>query len=1849
MKKILPLLVAALLCTRLFAATPASVELIPDKGEIEPGSTFEFRFPEPMVSGDALGPANQSPIVFDPPIIGDFSWLSTRSGTFTPKGPIPLGSFFQASLRPNLKNASGQPIRFSFAKKFTTPPFRLTFFNSGVWDDTDVTPTPKVKLAFNLPVTADPAAFQFVDAAGQFVTAKVERFTGDEYFPVPPQAEDWNKRWKLAIDPATASNERMNCLIVEPSKSLSPSKAWKLVVNAGLEDITGNYRVAMPQQIPLGQVTPFALANFQAENFINSGPTLTLSFNQEIGPDITPATAKNYFRFEPEPSGLVWDNDYRQLMVQGKFEVGQEYKIHIAQDVYSDDGRSFSGERTIPFTFQPVLPRLYLPDLILSQIVGGRRQLPIRSVNLSSIHVTAKLITPPDVARALSLFESNKWKYASEEKIPDDNLPGEILFDDTIPVANPVLDQPAITTLDWNRILGSKKAGVVVLSVTGAALADAPKQSPAAQALVQLTDLGILWKKAGDSIQARVFSLETAKPIPGASAKLLDANFSPLASALTNPEGVAQLDFSATPAWLEITHGADTNVIGMAEYAKILRGTGFFYSSWTPKEQKAMDWKSTLFTDRPLYKPGETVHVKGYLRKLSLGGLKIPDSTEASLVLNGSDAFELQRIPVNSDANGSIDCDLKLPLTTTGTFLLNLELEGQVSSSYNFTVADYQPDAFELTLDMAKNFPPSVTDVSANLEAKYFFGGKVNDANVRWALRYAQAGFYPEGFEDFVFLGESNEGSRPLTCRGDGRLLGNAPFVIAPILPPPTLAPFSGTLTAEVIDINQQTVSAKTDFTRDASDFYLGMARPESRVVKLGDSVPLSFVAVAPDGKPLRDPVEVSVTIERWTYNIVRVQGAGGAMTFRRDTIKEPVLTQKAMTILPKRNGEVWSVKNGDPSLVFKPATLGHHQVQITTHDKNGREVVTASSFYVSGEGSVVWDYKNPVQVELVPDKSSYIPGETARILVKTPISGKGILSIERGSSILQTRSIPIEGNAPVLELPITDASVPNLNVSLVILRGADASTRKIPTPEFRFGSTELRVENPSSKLDVALTPAKSSVAPGDAVETSITVRDALGHPVPNADVTFYAVDDGILALSGFTLPNLANALLAPVPLRILTGLSLDFLLPEDLEVSQFTNKGYLIGGGGDASPAKIRRNFPGTACWLPGLRTDASGRVMARFTAPDALTRYRLVAVASSGATAFGSAESAVNIARPLMILPGLGQFANVGDKLIARAVVRNQTGQTGAVQVDMEINGVIQSATLDIPDGESRAADFQLSPQTTGDMEILWKASMKTSSGSFSDAALTHLPVSSPMLSLNETWFTECQAPRTNLLSGINPQIVEGRGQAAITLSNTRLSALGANAESLLHYPYGCAEQTASALVPWIVLPTLHPVLPGFQKSNEEIRSTIDVGIARLFTMQTDSGGLAFWPGSSQPNAFASAWGGIVLSLAQTQGARLPAAAWDKLLNAISANLRGLSPKDDTQRLAERTLSAFALSLAGRPESAYHEQLFNRRTLLSQDSRALLALSILRAGGPHDMAAELLRNDPDAPQNPIPFSNMTRTSAIRLLAWTAFQPDAQEVSRLTAELLASGLKDKFSTTQADAWKLLAFENYFRWVEKPNLSRRELSGALQVGAESRPFQLSVNKPTITETVAIPSTPNTLEVQNPDQSPLYAESRFSVYPPLGDQPRQDRGFKISRSYQKLANDGSLAPAENLQVGDRILVTLRLESSQPAQFVAIDDPLPSILEAVNPEFVSRAVADAGDLATSRFINHREMRADRVLYFCDQLPPGAFTFTYLARVRMAGEATAGAPKAECMYRPERFGLGLKQSLKAKPANE
>ncbi|MBU3664966.1 MAG: hypothetical protein FGM15_03690 [Chthoniobacterales bacterium] len=1841
----LALLAAAVFCgPQSLPAAPPYVQILPDSGELQPGSTLEFRFAEPVISSEDLGPAKDSPVVFDPALPGTFTWLSTRSGVFVPDGPLPLGGRWTARLREGPATADKKPAA-SWRAELSTPPFGVTAVSDGVWNKDEVPADVIVKLAFQLPVKAEAEFFGFTDNSGREVPAEVRHARN---FNVAADAGDWNMRWQLIHDPSADEDQEEfpARLIVTPAVPLPAGTGWKLVVKAGLPAQSGTDKLAEPYAVQLGTVPPFTLKKSEAANYINSGPTLHLEFTGALAPDITPETAGKFFHISPAPADLGWEIDYDTATARGAFETGKDYTLAIGKDVCSAVGQPFDGEREQTVQFAPVLPRIYLPELTMSQILGGRRKLPVRSVNLASIRVKATLLPPLETAKALSIFEENRWKYSDGEPVPVEDFKGRVLCDETVAPPDTQIDRKQTIELDWDRLLGGKKAGAVLIELQGDPLPGAARQRPAAQALVQITDFGILWQKTGATVRTHVFSTATTAPVGGASTRLLDGEFKTAAAAKTDRQGNAALEFDTVPAWLVVESGEDACVLRMGPEADALRIGEWYSATWSPGTRES-SLRAMMFTDRPLYQPGETAHLKGLVRRIDKGAMALAEGQTAMLVLRGPEYNEVLRQEVETDAKGAFDSDLAIPAAPLGNYTLQLASEGGGPiASASFIVAEYQPDAFEVNIDMPEDFAAGSPAPKAAVDGRYFFGGRLTDADVRWTLRYVRQTFAPEGFEKFSFIGPEEEDAKPLTLRGDTKITGTKPATIEPVLPTPEGAPYRGILTAEVTDINQQTVTGAAEFTRQASDFYLGIAQDDERVIRLGEEIPLQVVAVQPDGKPFAGPVALTVSIKHWRYHVVRVQGAGGAVTFRRETVKEPVAEMKAATVAPVRTPEGWSAGKQE-SLRFKAATLGHHQVRVTARDKTGRTVSTETSFYVSGEGETVWDYRNPWEVTLVPDKTSYLPGETARILVQTPIAGKAFVSIERGDTILRNMQIELTGNAPVIEIPVGEDDAPNVDMSVVILRGADGSPRKFPAPDFRFGSCSLKVEQPGAHLRVEVSPERPKVQPGEDIVTTVTVTDHKGKPVGGAGVTFYAVDDGVLALTGFKRPDPADIFLAPVASRVLTGLSLAQLLPEDPNDLEFGNKGYLIGGGGEEGPVSLRENFPGTACWLPSLATGNDGKVTARFTAPDALTRYRLVAVATSGPLASGSGESGVNISRPLMILPALGQFANAGDKLTARAVVRNETGVDGSVEITLSSPAGKNSASLEIPSGESRAADFPLSFSEPGTADLEWSATLRSGSTSFSDRVKTALPVRSPMLQLRETYFMPLDGKSNNLLEGVNPQLAEGRGTVDVTVANTRLAGLGEQARFLVEYPYGCVEQTSSALVPWLMMPALGPLMPGFARDAEETRRVVNATVAEIFEFQTSDGGLAFWQGGRQSAPFPSAWAAIVLARAAAQDVKMPG-GWSKLLDYLAGSMRGLADDDSAGRLSEKVYAAYALALAGRAEASYHEELFRRRAELPAEARCILALAIMQADGPREMAAKLLKTDKAAPEDVSPFGGAARDRAIHLLAWTHYEPKNSEVARLLAEVLAFGPANRDGTTQSCAWTLLALADYRVKVEGKDSNRREARGTIVAAAESVPFAVSAKTPAFGHTFPLTpgNQPGALSVDNPSAAPLYGEARFAVYPPLGEQPRQDRGFAVSRSYRKIAGDGSLQPAENLRVGDRLVVTLRVETTRPAWFVAIDDPLPSILEAVNPDFVSRDVGGAAN-QTPWLVSHSETRSDRVLYFCDAMPAGGHTFTYLARVRMAGEATAGATKAESMYRPERFGLGEISRLTSLPA--
>ncbi|MEO8351439.1 MAG: hypothetical protein ABI680_06890, partial [Chthoniobacteraceae bacterium] len=160
------------------------------------------------------------------------------------------------------------------------------------------------------------------------------------------------------------------------------------------------------------------------------------------------------------------------------------------------------------------------------------------------------------------------------------------------------------------------------------------------------------------------------------------------------------------------------------------------------------------------------------------------------------------------------------------------------------------------------------------------------------------------------------------------------------------------------------------------------------------------------------------------------------------------------------------------------------------------------------------------------------------------------------------------------------------------------------------------------------------------------------------------------------------------------------------------------------------------------------------------------------------------------------------------------------------------------------------------------------------------------------------------------------------------------------------------------------------------------------------------------------------------------------------------------------------------------------------------------------------------------------------------------------------------------------------------------------------------------------------------------EVTIEAFPKLAAQPAQDRGYAIARRYSKVEDDGSLSEANDLRVGDRVLVTLEIEVRQTAGYLAIEDPLPAVFEPLNPAFKSQATRAGENLGREFVTDYRELRDDRALFFANYLSPGHYTVRYLARVIAAGAATAPSAKIEEMYHPERFGMTASATINTLP---
>jgi uncharacterized protein YfaS (alpha-2-macroglobulin family) len=1857
--------------------------------QLKPESQIEIIFDRSVVTDKAVNQMAANNILKIKPVIkGKIHWRATNIARFVPSEAPKMGTTYEFSIAKGHTFHNGTELPAIKLKTIASEPFRVQG-SSRRSKSNSYTRQPSYYVYFNDSTDVKNAArfFIFKNKDGKQVAASVRRATWGDIKSTYYRGTTWQDRYNTALTgkKVTPSNDLTtpipNALMVNPIAPLPVGEKWYLHVLKNLPNASNTAVDRAGRNIWIGDIDPFELKSVHAYIAANKPRQIDLTFNTFIPTTMSQEQLAALIQCSPPLKNARYKVLGKTVMINGDLRAHDKWTVSINQALPSSNGLALNQGQTKKIEFKTVPTGLALPAFDSAQLSNGNRLYGIETVNLTSTRIRVKQLTPDQVVRTMQGYRHYKGNGHNNKDInPEHPMPyslinGKTIYDRTIFLDNKI-DTSRDFALDWNEVLPKNQHTTsFFVSVEGAAKDGVRGGDRVAQSFVQLTDIGLCWKINDKEALIYAFSCQTGQPLPHVRLQVFNEDAQPADSTSTDANGIARIPRNQAARHLRATRGRDCYII---PFDNTLDTVSLWRFPVDVDWNHLAGWKRSvlMFTDRNLYRPGETVQLKGIVRRFLDNQIELNPGKTAQLIISDSASRVLVDQQIALSTNGTFDHSLNLPAETVGRFRAKLifpedpaheDKDSWITNRYrifhhSFNVQEFRRNAYEVKSNIPAS-QPGDKDISLNLEADYYQGQPVKNGTVKWFFNATQTGFYPDKFRDFLFgdhrrydswywshyFGYNDDQTHRGNSdrNGEAQLDADGKTTISFELPKlnfPTA--LSVNIHSEVTDARNQTLSNWVHTTVHPADTYVGISRID-QLIRVGESPKLEIIAVDTQGERRSDPVNITVNIEREYNESVKIKSTDGKVSVK-NTKKTAAVMETQLTIDP----------NKALALPFTPEHAGRHIVTITGADKDGHAFSTASRLWIYGSDQYPWATQDGMKIKLVPEKKRYQPGDTARILVMTPIEGTALVTVER-SGVHREYRRELKADNPVIELPLTDLDAPNAFVSVIVIRGATDSPRKHKEPALKLGYCTLNVTNVKDQLKVALDVEGSQHRPGEPTTVSGTVTLADGSAAAGAELVVYAEDEGTLAVAGYINPDPMATFHAPRPLLVNCGTSFSTFIAENPGDREFGNKGFTIGDGGDEKGAgdalKIRTDFNPCAVWLPNVITDANGKFSATFTNPDTLTRYRVIAVALHGSSKFGNATTDYTVDKPIMLEPAAPRYASEGDQLKPKVLVQNNSKFEGTWEISLATTSISQlpsgsstSKTITLQPGGASTVYFDVKFAGTGTAQWIWSATPLQLQGGekltpvlsrdLSDKAETKFEVTYPVPLMRQIKFVSMNdTGQHNLLNGLKPELLEGRGHIDLDLSNSLLLEAAGAVDFLLHYPYGCVEQTTSAMMPWFAVRDLKSLVPGFRDKGEaDIAKAIQTGADRLLTMQTRDGGLAYWPGGTKPEKWASSYGGLGLLLARKHGANVPESAITQLTTWLAKSLKKKPTPDGSHHrqwdYETRTRALYVLALAGKPEMALQNKLLDDRSHLNPTARAFLALAINTSGGDHASAVNLI-NDATPRAASKHWMRYNSDNAMRVLAWSEIAPKDERVHTAMRNMLAKrNPYGHWRTTWCNSWALQAMSSYARNVEK---DRQPSTLQLVTNGETKTITLDPNSPT--QTVRIPLQPG-MKLVASSNNRAYANIRLSAKPKLAPTgPWGHNGLSIVRRYEQLLPDGTVQNMDQPRIGDLIKVSLDITFPAATDYVVIEDRLPSLFEAVNNNFASQRSRFSTNSDNTWRIAHKELRSDRASFFINRSwRNGTRTISYLARVTSAGIATAPAAKVEAMYDPERIAL-------------
>jgi hypothetical protein len=1826
--------------------------------EIEGGAVITVIFNRPvapLVTSVDQGSLPQ-PLTIEPPVAGQGEWVNTSVYAFTPDEPLAGGVEYTVLIPSGLADATGDSMlaeeyRWSFTTHAPAIGY-LELSNGWINPDTDYADF----------LLDDYFKISFLQSMDRGSTEAALSLVSDNGEKVPLRTE-WN-------DPS-------GFVIITPTQRLALGTTYTLILSAEAQAATGG-------GLDEGLVWRFTTVPYPAirstypadgatqPNFDN---TFWIYFTSPM--DMDSLEGKVIFTPELEKSDW-WYNDWGWSMYINGLKPSTSYEVQILPGMTDIYGNPVTEGRTIRFKTAGMHPmaRLQMPyNRSLFRADGPQEFFAAyRNVN----RVDLKLYHLPLQTQFDMLTGSVSWPY----RPPEENLVWQ-----SSQRGSTVSNQTNIKAFYPTQGNGDPLApGFYFLTLNSpnlktdnpywddrtfvVATANLTFKTTATQALVWLTDL------------------TTGQPIAGVPVTIYDGRLQPIGEGVTGADGSLYLDVPAP----EQSYGsryalADGN--GHFAFATSDDGSGVspydfgiwgdYYYYMAPNQPTAY-----VYTERPIYRPGQPVYFKGIVRLDDDLAYSLPTEPQVRVVIqNYDEAVYEETLPLSGFGSfaGEFTLDTE---ATLGYYYISVYLDTGKEDEYSigsvsFNVAEYRKPEYQVEVGATPTDVLGGQNFEATIDASYYSGGALVNADVYWTLVAEPYNFYPGGdfsqfsFTDFDYDDYENYdvwwGASELIADGNAQTDENGRLTLSlPVDLSESKTSRRLTFEATVTDLSGTAVSGRATVIAHRSAVYAGV-RSLQYVGVAGKPQTFELAAVDWDGQPVAgQSLQVEIVERRW--NSVQEQDPTGRVQWTWSVEEIPVESFEGIV----------TDEQGLATVTFTPLNGGIFKARVTTLDADGNEARASAFMWVAGPNYIPWRMTNDRSFELIADRDLYAPGDTAEILIASPFQGESwaLVTVERGR-IRTHEVVRLTSNSTIYPLPVTSDLAPNAYVSVLIIKGVDDTNLK---PDFRMSMVELKVDTRLQELNVTVTPDKPQASPGETVTYQVQVTDRDGQPA-SAEVSLSLSDLATLSLMEPNSAPILSYFYSQRGLNVRTAVPIVNSIEDyNVNIEETVEEGEAMGAGGGGEKGafdvfgvvEIRQNFPDTAFWEAFVTTDANGDATISVTLPDNLTTWRMEAKAVTFDTRVGQTTVDIVSTKPLLLRPQTPRFFVVGDEAILGAAVHNNTDQPLSVSVSLQAEGV----TLGSEAAQQVEIEAHRQAYLTWNISVNLDASrvdlvFLADGGEYSDATRPTLGT----LDNQGIPVYRYEVPETVGASG---QMLEGgtiieaislpkaftvsEGNLTVKVSPSLAAGMTDSLTYLEHYPYECVEQTVSKFLPNVITSrALREAGLSDSELEAKLETQVSTALQRLYHWQNPDGGWGWW-GDQKSDTLTTAYVVLALSESIDAGYSVDDNVYADGIKFLRGQINSLRSRDEPYKLNRQAFLLYVLARADRlSEVSKAVQLYEQRANLALYAKAYLAHTLYLID-PQDTRIQTLLSDfntaailsatgthwEEETRDYWNWNTDTRTTAIVLSAVSVIDPENPLNANAVRWLMSHRTDGHWLGTQETAWTLMALTN---WM----VASGELQADYQYGIALNGERIGggiANAETLRQTYELvisvadllTDEANRLAIaRDAGAGNLYYTAHLNATLPVEQVGALNQGIIVSRSYYRL--DDRQTPVAEATQGELLLVRLTVVAPNALHYVMVDDPLPAGLEAVDQSLlVSPQEPDPSDYNWKDFIyhgwgwwyfSHIERRDERVVLSADYLPAGTYVFSYLVRASTPGAFRVIPPTAQEFYFPEVYGRG------------